>query len=127
MPELCEFCGRRVPTRMRGTGFCTLRCSKRQERWDRGSMESELQHVEERTTNPPASLELGAVYRVKIGRAWHSVRAVNGEEWFKELGLSHGFVHLADPYTGAKVAYCGTHWFEEHAVLFPEVTPRIDT
>lgn len=45
-PESCQRCGRNVPTRMRGTGFCTVRCVRLQRQSDAENAENERQYVE---------------------------------------------------------------------------------
>jgi hypothetical protein len=48
MREACLRCGKPVPTRMRGTGYCTVRCMRAQEQDDRESWEIERAEADEK-------------------------------------------------------------------------------
>ena len=39
---------------------------------------------------------------------------VNGEEFFNDVGLSHGGVHFMCPNTGKVIGHCGIHHFEKN-------------
>ena len=40
---------------------------------------------------------------------------VDGEKYFNQPGMSHGFVHFADPDTMTFLGCCGVNWFVNHA------------
>jgi hypothetical protein len=43
------------------------------------------------------------------------VRAVDGEKKFNDVGLSHGFIHFANPTTGECLGFSGAAWFVKNA------------
>ena len=53
--------------------------------------------------------------RRRRGVYYQAVRPVDGEVAFNDLGRSAGFVHFADPDTGAKLGFCGVVYFHENA------------
>ena len=59
---------------------------------------------------------LGSLYCVRLsdGKV-RMVRAVDGEKEFSEPGMSHGFVHFADPVTGKRLGFSGVSWFAKNA------------
>ena len=64
-------------------------------------------------------INLGCKYVVKIDGVATAVIAVDGERYFKQPGLSHGFIHFLDPKGSGKcLGFCGTSWFEEHAKVY---------
>lgn len=64
---------------------------------------------------PEKHLQSDKVFEIKIKSKIKTVVPVNGETHFNQLGLSHGFVHFADPITGEYIGYCGTQYFDDNA------------
>jgi len=61
-------------------------------------------------------IKLGSLYKVRDHENKEVIiRAVDGETEFKQMGLSQGFIHFANPYTGSYMGFCGVEWFKEHA------------
>lgn len=44
--EVCQRCGYPVPSRLRGTGWCTVRCRNDQAREDQDSIDAEIAEAE---------------------------------------------------------------------------------
>jgi len=59
---------------------------------------------------------LGLEYTLEIDGKQERIVAVDGEEYFNEPGISHGFVHFVDPSKpDQKKGFCGTAWFKKNA------------
>jgi hypothetical protein len=63
-------------------------------------------------------ITLEALYWIVL--PWRSkqstlVRAVDGERHFNDIGISHGFVHFAEPETGKCLGFCGVCYFVSNA------------
>ena len=80
-------------------------------------------------TEPTKYLQSDTLFSIVRKRKYHGptgrmrsetytaiVRPVNGEDHFNDVGFSHGFVHFADPVTGANIGHSGVLYFEEHAI-----------
>lgn len=59
--------------------------------------------------------ESNKLFQIMFKEQLTTVRPVDGEAVFNEIGFSHGFVHFAHPETGAKLGWSGVQWFEENA------------
>src|SRR5213592_1286504 len=68
-PEACMRCGRPVPTRLRGTGYCTIRCAREQDRDDRDSA------AEEWSNDPPSAVSQ---------RPRTNLEEVNAMKWIRD-------------------------------------------
>jgi hypothetical protein len=44
------------------------------------------------------------------------VLAVDGEKYFAQPGISHGFVHFADPKTKGFIGFSGVTWFKKNSI-----------
>ena len=76
-------------------------------------------------TNPQKHLQPNKVFTIKQPqkdkrKKWKTitVRPVDGEECYDQLGLSAGFIHFADPATGYCLGFCGVNYSDENAVEF---------
>ncbi len=74
-------------------------------------------------TNPKKHLQSNKVFTIKQPQTdrrkrWKTltVRPVDGEECYDQLGLSAGFIHWADPDTGNCLGFCGVTHFDENAI-----------
>lgn len=67
-----------------------------------------------RKYNRPKHLQAKNWFRVEFEGKVRVVRPVDGEIWFDEPGLSHGFVHMVDE-DHERVGFCGVDWFDRNA------------
>lgn len=74
-------------------------------------------------TNPAKHLQSNKVFTIKQPqndrrRKWKiiTVRPVDGEGCYDQLGLSAGFIHFADPETGDCLGWCGVTYFDDNAI-----------